>query len=217
VGLLADRRGRSNAHRLVGQGYYQDLQSHVVLNGEPVPILELLKAKGKKNVSDIPGWMNRIPIQHWWLQSSVTRENVEDVLRVLSDHELEWFSNVIALTTDQVGSVVDVVKEKRKSILAPSALFALNGSKIWAKVKVQTLLNILVADSPVSGHAELVFEQSRYPGVSTPQALKKAAERIMKKEARVHFSVALAAAKFASENKSTNQLPLRETVAFPSW
>jgi hypothetical protein len=149
------------------------------------------------------------------LQSFLSEENVDDILRVVTANNLEWFGTTLPLKPSQVATVSLAVRQRRNSLLLASAVFALTGAKIWGKFKEQTLPKILATDSPTRGHADLLFVGSRYPGEQSPRALLGAARAILEGRLQTHYSVRTAAAKFAIENIPIILAPLRETGSLP--
>jgi hypothetical protein len=210
-----DRIGRSNAYRLFSEGISQDLQSDVFVDGELKPILSLLLPQSRLGTKGKTSWVERVPVQQFWLQSFLSEENVDDILRVVTANNLEWFGTTLPLKPSQVATVSLAVRQRRNSLLLASAVFALTGAKIWGKFKEQTLPKILATDSPTRGHADLLFVGSRYPGEQSPRALLGAARAILEGRLQTHYSVRTAAAKFAIENIPIILAPLRETGSLP--
>jgi hypothetical protein len=210
-----DRIGRSNAYRLFSEGFSQDLQSDVFVDGELKPILSLLTPQFHLGTEGTRSWVERVPVQQFWLQRFLSKENVDDILRIVSVYNLEWFGTILPLKPNQVATVSLAVRQRTNSPLLASAVFALTGAKIWGKFKEQTLPKILATDSPIRGHAALLFVGSRYPGEQTPRALLGSARAILDGRLQTHYSVKTAAAKFAIENIPIILAPLRETGSLP--
>jgi hypothetical protein len=211
-----DRIGRSNAYRLMNEGFFQDLQSEVFIDGEAQSILSLLNPQRSVEKQAAIDWIKRVPIQQYWLQDSLSEDSVDDILKIVGEQDLEWSGVTLPLSPSHVSLVSQAAKQRRNIAHFASLVFMLTGAKIWGKIKEQTLPKILMADSQVSGHANLLFTRTRYPGEQTPRALLASVHAILKGDLLTHFSVRSAATKFAIEKVPITLAPLRDTGALPS-
>ncbi len=209
-----DNVGRTIASQLAGRGFYRAMQSHVKVNGEWVAMLDLLMQSREDHSG--PEWIDRIPIQQYWLKSHLNKKNTAKTLAALSHTRLNWTSPVIPLGQTQIGWIAEVVRSEKDQTCGTEILFALQRSSLWGRFRERTLNTVLSTASAESSHGAFVFEREQYAQTGVPEVITATAQSIVSGAVKTTSAISAAAATFMSEARADRLPPLRELNVRPS-
>ncbi len=208
-----DKAGRNISSQLASRGFLVGLQSHLYLNGMFVSFLELLENSdaGKS----IPEWLERVPVQQYWLANYLTQENTVSTLKIFGKSPRSWTSPVLELTPNQIGHIASAVRNEDDTNVHTGAIFALQGSKFAARFRKGTLSKMLVGASKQLNGGNYIFQRGMYLGSPTPEVVSETASQIIDGTLKVPSIFSDAAATYLSESRAVSLVPLRALGLLP--